>query len=84
MITHVAIMQDNKVWKLPSPNRHHHIIKMIYKKTGAVMKPDAIQGFLTTHNMFLDRKQAKQYAINHNQIKKGMGKHDDLYSEDLW
>jgi len=32
-ITHVAIRHQGKIWSLPKPNRHHHIISLIVRET---------------------------------------------------
>lgn len=84
MITHVAIISDhnNMVYALATPNRHHHVIYEIYKETGKQVVGK--EGFLDYLGNFLDRKTAKMYAEQNSQIKEGCGKHDDLFSEDLW
>ena len=42
-------------------------------------------GFLTDEFVFLDRKQAKSYAIKHNQtLFTEFSNSAELYSEDLW
>lgn len=44
-----------------------------------------IQGFLTNHNRFVDRKEALKIALDNNQVldlKEIRG--DELYSEDLY
>lgn len=87
MITHVAIRFQNKIYSLPAPNRHHHIIKEIVKQTGAqyVDAHDDDQGFLDEHNNYYNRQDALKHALDNNQVKNvndiraGL-----LFSEDLW
>lgn len=43
-----------------------------------------IQGFLTSENRFVDRKEAWIIAKRENQIKKQSGGYGTLYSEDLY
>lgn len=84
MITHVAIKYNGKIYSLPKPNRHHHVIRMI---PGGIAGPD-IQGFLTDKGVFLDRYDAYNYAVLHGQLKRDEGKMsyqgNQLFSEDLW
>lgn len=93
MITHVAIKctKDNSVWALPKPARHHHIIRAMfeaynpqYKDGDLIIATDGTQGFLIDGYKFVDRVTGKQHALATGQIKEGMGKHKELFSEDLW
>lgn len=85
MITHVAIIYEGKTYSLPKPNRHHHIIRMIYEENGIGIDGEDIQGFLDDSGAFLGRKKALEHALKHNQvldpksIRAGI-----LFSEDLW
>lgn len=36
LITHVAIRYKNKIYSLPKPNRHFHLINLIHKETGDI------------------------------------------------
>jgi len=86
-ITHVAIRFRGKVYSLPSPNRHHHVISMIVAETGAhtVDARDDDQGFLDETGTFLRRGQALVSAQLHGQIKPGaVIRGAKLYSEDVW
>ena len=64
MITHVAVKRFGVVYSLPKPNRHHHILHMLYDLgiTQAKIREDEIQGFMTDSGEFLDRKKAIVYA----------------------
>lgn len=86
MITHVAIRFRGKVWSLPRPYRHHHIIRVI-----CYLDPDVDcvdthgddQGFLTDSGQYLTRDQGEEHARACGQLNKpiigGV-----LTSEDLW
>ncbi len=88
-ITHVAIRWDGRVWSLPKPFRHHHIIQTISRLTGATTidccDSRGDQGFLDASGQYLDRKQALVRALTNDQvldpndIRAGM-----LFSEDVW
>lgn len=95
-ITHVAIKFQNRIWSLPMPYRHHHVLRMIkwladefgeYTKE-VVDTIDALeeeQGFLDESGIFLNRKQAMVSAALNDQIKPGHPTRPDiLYSEDVW
>ena len=88
MITHVAIKYDGKIYSLPSPNRHHHIIRMIAAENGVGIKGPDVQGFLDKDGNFLNRREAYIYAKEHCQIIRkylpGQYDGDSLFSEDLW
>lgn len=96
-ITHVAIRFDGKLWSLPRPFRHHHILRTIMflskefgEWTGAVY--DSVdthgedQGFLDSSGKYLTRREAMLNAKANGQITKpGHPTIEDvLYSEDLW
>lgn len=86
-IVAVAIRYRDKVYSLPSPKRHHDVIRLIAEELGItyVDARDDDQGFLDTSGRFLSRKQALINALDHDQIKDvdqvRLGR---LYSEDLW
>lgn len=86
MITHVAIRFQGKVFSLPRPYRHHHIIRVICYLDSEVDSVDTHgddQGFLTDEGQYLTRAQAEEYARDFGQLTKpiigGV-----LTSEDLW
>ena len=45
---------------------------------------DTHQGFLTSHNRFVDRKEGAEIAFKSGQITEGIAKHECLFSEDLY
>jgi hypothetical protein len=86
-LTHVAIRFQGKVWSLPRPYRHHHIIRIIHYLDSDVTHVDVHledQGFLDAAGRFLNRNQAEVNAHIHKQIKGGKIIGGVLTSEDLW
>lgn len=86
-LTHVAIRFEGKVWSLPRPYRHHHIIGMIRHLDPTVESVncrDEDQGFLDASGRYLTRKQAQISAGVNDQIKNGKIIGGVLTSEDLW
>ena len=82
-LTRVAIRFQGKVYSLPAPNRHHHVIREIL-----IQNPDVRtvsndeQGFLDESGRFLTRSQALVSAKMFGQLRcepRGI-----LTSEDLW
>ena len=61
--------------------RHPDCIYTHYRLTGEKTKSNHIQGFLTSANRFVDRKEAGQIAFGAGQIKDLT---DCLVSEDLY
>lgn len=85
MITHVAIKtEDEVVWSLPSPNRHHDVINRIYEQRQDGKMVTGEQGFLNNEGVFLDRKEALQIAIQADQLIRKTFPENELFSEDLW
>ncbi len=84
-ITHVAIRFEGVVYSLPSPNRHHHVIRLIVDRTGVASVDNDEQGFLDETGRFLTRRQALVSARLFNQIKDASQiRAGQLFSEDLW
>lgn len=87
-ITHVAIRFQGKVWSLPSPNRHHHVIRLIIDSDSSVTHVDARdedQGFLDADGRYLNRRQALYNAQVNNQLKPDVKiRMNQLFSEDIW
>ncbi len=91
MITHVAIKHNGKVYSLPKPFRHHHVIHMMVNICGFDYVPgNAVQGFLNEPIFdpgcfcFLNREKAYRLVISNDQLKDDNRKIKELYSEDLW
>lgn len=88
MITHVAIMRGGKVYSLPSPNRHHHVLYSGMMDAKVDGERD-VQGFVDDTGRFLNRAEAYVIAKGSGQLDRSKhppGHYDgtDLYSEDLW
>lgn len=91
-ITHVAMRFQGKIWSLPRPYRHHHIIRIIMYLDGQFGDGDLTavdaygddQGFLDASGRYLTRKQAQVSAAINDQIKNGKIIGGVLTSEDLW
>jgi hypothetical protein len=80
----VAIRMGEKVYKLPAPNRHSHLIKMMAEELGLPTPIRGEMGFYLHDGEFVDRVQAKPIAYMSGQILYGMGVFPELYSEDMW
>ena len=84
-ITHVAIRFENRVYSLPAPNRHHHVIWEIVRLTGVDSVDNDVQGFLDDTGRFLTRRQALLSAREHGQLKDPANvRMNMLFSEDVW
>jgi hypothetical protein len=99
-ITHVAIKFQGRIWSLPRPYRHHHVLRSIhflvtefgeYTKETIDRDKDDVgggdnQGFLDATGAYLTRKQAMIVAMANGQITKPGHPtiEDTLYSEDVW
>lgn len=73
-ITHVAILLNNMVFRLPAPYRHHDVIKAL-ADLGLPWPIKGTQGFTNASGSFYDRVNAA-LAVG---ITGG-----ELFSEDLW
>lgn len=82
----VAIRVDGKVFSLPPPFRHHHILNVVLPGLGVSWNDsdDRDQGFIDAHGRYLTRKQAFINAMLHEQVKGGKLIGNILTSEDLW
>lgn len=96
-VTHVAIKFQGRIWSLPRPYRHHHVLRVIFwlvqefgEYTNETIKRDVgggdSQGFLDSTGAYLTRKQAMVVAMANGQITKPGHPTiaDTLYSEDVW
>ncbi len=86
-LTHVAIRFQGKVYSLPAPNRHHHVVGEIVRQTGvkSVDVPEEDEGFLDEKGTYLNRRQALVSADLFEQVKPGaVVRAGRLTSEDVW
>lgn len=82
-LTHVAIRFQGKLYSLPAPNRHHHVIREILIQNPDVCTVDNDeQGFLDESGRFLTRAQALVSAALFGQLRREP--RGILTSEDLW
>ena len=84
MITHVAIRHpDGRIFSLPRPYRHHHIIRVMVDALEIEPPIRGRQGFLDNRGNFLSRKAAADLALKTGQCVK-LDSPPRLFSEDLW
>lgn len=61
--------------------RHNNIIEFVKEKLNRVTKQNTVQGFLTSDNRFVDRKEAAEVAWQAGQTRV---RENRLFSEDLY
>lgn len=85
-ITHVALRFKGKIWSLPAPNRHHHVIRMIVEQAGVsyVDCYGSNEGFLDNDGNYLTRTDALFRAQECGQLNDRDIIGGQLYSENLW
>lgn len=84
-IVSVAINNGSMIWSLPSPARHHSVLRAMSDfGIDAIThgNPDA-QGFMTSTGRYVGRREAAQIAQEAGQIDKPKWP-PELFSEDLW
>lgn len=84
LIESVAIRtEDGKVYHLPKPNRHHHLIRHMVEVYNVPKPVNGEQGFMTSAGKFLNRTEARNHVIEFGQCR--TTSHSlELFSEDLW
>jgi len=84
-ITHVALDLGGYLFCImPPPARHHDCIHKVFEFTGKAVGAGTTQGFWTSANRFVDRKEGCIIARAANQLIRKTGPDDVLFSEDLW
>lgn len=86
-ISYAAIMLDGVCWTVQRPYRHCDVIRRIVTECPKIktVPGDAVQGFWTSDNRFVDRREGLRVATAAGQILRRTGNADDqLYSEDVW
>lgn len=81
-IVAAATKIGDAVYSLPSPKRHHDIVRMLY--ADGVDQTDATQVFITSDGDFVNRKQAKTMVRRNQQPTINDHHPNQLFSEDLW
>lgn len=82
-IERAAIWHRGLVHSVARPGRHHDVIRTMAEKHGLGPEAQRHQGFYTSHERFVDRKEGAKIAIAAGQIE-ALKWPPDLYSEDLW
>ena len=84
LIMGVAVKRrsDGKVFSLPRPARHCHILNSYWKEHGERLIGN--QGFIASDGKFYDRKHAKVLAKKAGQLLDRAGDGPFLFSEDVW
>lgn len=65
-------------------HRHSNIIELTHKLCGFSLHDSDIQGFLTSKNRFINRKEATIIAREANQLSKPHYEGQELYSENIY
>jgi hypothetical protein len=82
-IVRAAIRYDGKVYSVPRPGRHHHVIHHM-ALLGLKSRDMNDQGFATSTGRFVGREEAVGIARAADQIKIKTCPADELFSEDVW
>lgn len=73
------------IYAIKPPARHHNVLHFIRNKRIFVGVGDLEQGFLVSDGTFVNRRRARDIAVDAGQMKAGGQTHSaDLFSEDLW
>lgn len=78
-----AINLAGMTYLRPAPARHNDVINELVR-LGLSYEADGRQGFWTSENRFVDRKEALRIAVDAGQMKNVPHPSGDLFSEDLW
>jgi hypothetical protein len=89
IVAAAMLTPDDKLWWIPAPNRHGHIMQSM---TSAGVDVDhianSIEGFIDKDCKFLNRFDAMARVLEIGQSMKPRGEGDyqgpELFSEDLW
>ena len=88
-INHVALLYSGRVFCLPYPYRHHHLIQILKRSNhGTKWNPKethhAIEGFLTNDGEFVNRTEAMRIMVKNGQKILSPIYGHKLFSENLW
>lgn len=86
-ISYAAIMHEGVCWTVGRPGRHCDVIHRIVTECPRIdcVGGDSPQGFWTSDNRFVDRREGLKVAEAAGQIIRRTGSGgDELYSEDVW
>jgi hypothetical protein len=79
----VGIEVKGKLYTLPRPNRHHHVIHKVYQETGIQVVTET-QGFITSTGRYVLREEALVIATNASQLLPRHFHKTQLFSESVW
>ena len=81
----VAILHKGVCYRLPAPNRHHHVILEIARINGKGIGGRDDQGFYSAKSSFMSREFALEVALACDQVLDPASiRSGQLFSEDLW
>ena len=84
-IERAAIMYEGVCYHLPSPYRHHDVIRDIARQNGVGIRGGDVQGFLDNRGTFVNREEALAIALAARQVLDIKNiRAGELFSEDLW
>lgn len=82
-IVAAAVRYEGMTFSLLPPARHGECLLLCH-----ACRPDSFgkeeQGFVTSHNRFVGRIEARKIAVAADQLIERAGKLPELYSEDVW
>jgi len=83
-IVAAAIRSGDRTWSLPAPARHCDVIRVVRRDVNTTPLDVCChnQGFLTSADRFVDRREAEDIARLAGQVTHLVG--SVLTSEDLW
>ncbi len=77
--------EDTDSWITMTGIRHADILHNMYLLHIKHNKQKSIQGFITNYNEFVDRYEAKEIAVEANQLIVPIEQtYNELFSEDVW
>lgn len=84
-IVAAAIRHEGQTYSLLPPARHGEVLRLVM----AIHQPSVVglpddQGFVTSYNRFVGRKEGKLIARDAGQLLPTASPSTDLFSEDLW
>lgn len=79
-----AVLQGNKIYTMPPPKRHCHIIHAMSRTEGLERVTQKMQGFRLSDGTFATREEAMVVARVAGQIVREPRLEDKLLSEDVW
>ena len=81
-IERAAIRRYSTVWSVPRPGRHHDVIAFMAEQ--GVESVGCEQGFVTSGDRFVDRREAMTIARSAGQLIADPPEGAGLFSEDIY